>query len=176
MQSLSLYNLGTEHQILFNNLYDHETGEINEEVDAQLGALTATVEKKCTAIGSWIKKIESEKREIEFLKNEILSREKAFDKEINKWQSYLKNNMERCGMTEVKCPYFTIKLKKNPFSTEIYDESLLPEKFMKTREIVKIEVKADKNAIKDEVLKTGVQIPGATVQQNLKLEIITDKL
>lgn len=176
LNQLSLYKLGNEYQQLFSQLYDHETGEINEAVDAQLSALQPVTEKKCIAIGAYIKDLESEKREIEFLKAEIAKREAAYTKEIGKWHTYLQSNMERCGITVVKSPYFTVKLKKNPYSTDIYDEDQIPEKYMKTREIVKVEVKPDKNAIKEEVLKTGVQIPGASVQQKTKLEILTDKL
>jgi hypothetical protein len=34
----------------------------------------------------------------------------------------------------------------------------------------------DKTAIKEEVLRTGIQIPGAKVQQKVKLEILVDKI
>jgi hypothetical protein len=175
-QNLSLYKIASEYQSLFNQLYDPETGEINMEIQAQIDALEPSAEKKCIAVTKWINNMRSDKREIEFLKAEILKREAAYEKEINKWENYLRSNMERLQITEVKCPLFTIRLKKNPYSTDIFDESLIPEKFMRTREIVKTEVKADKNAIKEEVLKTGVQIPGASVQQKTKLEILTDKI
>lgn len=176
MNNLSLYQLGNEYQNLLSQLYDAETGEVNQEVDEALSALSATTEQKCIAITSWIKKLESDKREIEFMKEEILKREAAFNKEINRWQDYLKTNMERCQITEVKCPYFTLKIKKNPYSTDIFDEAQIPERFMREREIVKVERKPDKNAIKEEVLQTGIQIPGAIVQQNTKLQILTDKI
>jgi hypothetical protein len=175
-KSLSLYNLGNDYQHLFSQLYDAETGEVDEVVDAQLSALSTDVQKKCVAVATWIKSMESEQREIEHLKNEILNREAAYKKEISKWHDYLKSNMERCKISEVKCPYFTLKIKKNPFSTEIFDESLLPSKFMVEREVVRIDKKADKNAIKEEVLRTGVQIPGACVQQKTQLQILTDKI
>ena len=176
MNNLSLYQLGTEYQNLFYQLYDHETGEINMDVDAQLAALSKTTEDKCIAVTSWIRKLQAEKREIEFLKEEILKREGAFNKEINRWQDYLKCNMERVGINEVTCPMFTLKIKKNPYSTDIINEELIPERFIKSREIVKFETKPDKNAIKEEVLKTGIQIPGAFVGQKTKLEISIDKI
>lgn len=176
MNNLSLYQLGTEYQSLLSQLYDHETGEVNEEVDAQLNALSTTTEEKCIAVTSWIKRLESDQNQLEKMVEEILSRGLAFTKEINKWKDYLKTNMERCQITEVKCPYFTLKIKKNPYSTDIFDEAQIPERFMRTREIVKVERKADKNAIKEEVLNTGIQIPGAIVQQNTKLQILTDKI
>jgi hypothetical protein len=176
MNNLSLYKIASEYQSLFSQLYDHETGEINMEIQAQIDALEPSAEKKCIAVTQWINSMRGDKREIEFLRSELLKREAAYDEEITWWERYLRTNMERLKITEVQCPYFTIRLKKNPYSTDILDESLIPERFMRTREIIKTEVKPDKNAIKDEVIKTGVQIPGASVQQKTKLEILTDKI
>lgn len=169
--SLSLYNLGNQYQDLLNKLYDHETGEIDQDVENELNQLAPSIEKKCVAVGTWLRKIEADKRELEFVKNEIKNREESLKKEIEKWEKYLKSNMERCKITEVRCPYFTIKLKQNPYSTEIVDEALVPEKYIRKRTIIKTEVKVDKNAIKEEVLKTGVQIEGALVAKKTKLEI-----
>jgi hypothetical protein len=175
-QSLSLYHLGKEYQSLLSQLYDPETGEVNEQIDAELTALSPTIDNKCIAVASWIESMRSEKASIEFMKQQILKREAAYDKEINKALTYLDNNMKKFGIKEIKCPYFTIKIKTNPYSTDIEDESQIPERFMRTRVIEKTEIKPDKNAIKEEVLKTGVQIPGALVQQKTKLEILTDKI
>jgi hypothetical protein len=172
----SLWEVKNEYQNLLSNLYNHETGEVNMEVDAQLSALSTTMEDKCIAVASWVKQMESEKRQIQYMKEEILKREAAYEKEINKTMDYLERNMLDCKISEIKCAYFTLRIKKNPFSTEIHDESQLPEKFMNEREIVKVERKPDKNAIKEEVLRTGAQIPGAHVYQKTKLEILNDKL
>lgn len=172
----SFWEIKNEYQGLLSQLYDHETGEVNQEVDAQLSALSTTAEDKCIAIASWIKQMESEKKQIEYMHQEIMEREAAYDKAIARNLDYLKRNMEDCGISEVKCKYFTLRIKKNPYATDVYDESQVPEQFMRKREIVKLEIKADKNAIKEEVLRTGVQVPGASVQQKTKLEILTDKL
>lgn len=175
-RSLSLYHIGNELQNLLSNLYDQETGEVNMEVDAQISALSTSAKDKCISIASWIKGLESDKKQIEFMKDEILKREAAYNKEIDKRLDYLKRNMESCNMTEIQCPYFTLRIKKNPYSTEVVDASQIPERFIRTREIVKVEKSPDKNAIKEEVLKTGVQVPGASVQQKTKLQILTDEI
>ena len=44
-QSLSLYKIANEYQSLLNQLYDQETGEINEEVQEQIDALEPSAEK-----------------------------------------------------------------------------------------------------------------------------------
>lgn len=172
----SFYDIGSEYLALLPELYNTETGEVNMEIQAQIDALEQDGEKKCIAVSSYIKKLEAEEREIQFMKKEILERESAYHKEIDRMHSYLKTNMLRCGISVVKSRLFTIKLKTNPYSTDIDDESQIPERFMRTREIIKVERKPDKNAIKEEVLKTGIQVPGANVAQKLKIEILTDKL
>jgi hypothetical protein len=176
IQRMSFWEIGNEYSKLLSQLYDPETGEVNMEVDAQLSALSAAKEDKCIAITSWIKKLEAEKKEIEFMKQEVMEREKAYEDAINKNLEYLKRNMEHHGISEVKCKYFTIRIKKNRHSTDVVDESQIPERFMRKKEIVKLEIKADKEAIKEEVLRTGVQVPGAYVHQKTKLEILTDKI
>jgi hypothetical protein len=176
MNNLSLYHLTNEHQRLLSQLYDYETGEVDLEVEAQLSALSDTTEKKCIAIASYMKSIEADKAQLDHFKKELAEREDAYDKKLIQLHDYLKSNMERQKMTEVSCPYFTIKIKKNPMSTDILNEKDIPAHFIKTREIVKVESKPDKNAIKEEVLRTGLQIPGAYVHQKTKLEIITDRL
>lgn len=175
-KELSLYHISQEYQALLSQLYDLETGEVNESVEAQVNALLPAVEAKCIAVVHWIKKLESEKREIEFMKTEIQKREEAYNKEIDHYQEYVKKNMEFNGFTKVSCPYFTINIKKNRHSTDVFDEFQVPSRFLKTREIVKVETKPDKEAIKEEVLRTGIQVPGAKVEQKTKLEILINKI
>ncbi len=175
-QKITLWEIGSEYQKLLPQLFDQETGEINELVEQKLNQISGSAEEKCKAVANWIKSIEHEKKQIEMMKEEILRREKAYDHEIEQKLLYLKINMERCEIKEIKCPYFTVKIKTNPYSTEILNEGEIPEKFMRTREIVKTEIKPDKNAIKEEVLRTGEQIAGAYVSQKTKLEINIDKI
>lgn len=175
-QNISLWQLANEHQRLFSQLYNEETGEIDMEIQAQLDVLEPSTEKKCIAIQSWVNKLESEDRELDILIDQIGKRKSAYSKEIKKMSDYLYNNMKRCGIKEIRCPLFKLRIKVNPYSTEIFEETQIPKQFMKTREIVKTETKPDKNAIKEEVLKTGIQVPGAFVQQKEKLEISLTKI
>lgn len=175
-KNLTLWQLTSEHQKLLNELYDHETGEINEITQAKLDALEPNIEKKCIAVSQYIRKMESDAKELDRLIEEIENRREAYAREVSKYEKYLEFNMKKQGISEIKCPYFTIRIKKNPYSTDIINEDLIPEKFMKTKEIVKVEVKPDKVAIKEEVLKTGEQVPGAYVFQKEKLEILTSKI
>lgn len=175
-KELSLYHLGAKFQELLSQLSDPETGEVNVEKEAELNALFPSVEKKCIGVVQWIKKLEADQRELSFLKRELEQRQAAYDKEISRKEDYLITNMQRCQITEINCPQFTIKLRKNQPSTDIINLDDIPARFLKTKEVVKTETKPDKNAIKEEVLQTGIQVPGASVQQKLRIEISVDKL
>lgn len=175
-KNLSLYQLGNEYQKLLADLYDLDTGEVNKEVEQQLNELAPTTEKKCIAVASYMKRLENDKKEVESLIQELQDRLAAYKEEITKWKDYLQTNMERCQINEIKCPYFTLKLSKNPYGTDIIDEAQIPEKFMNVREVVKTEIKPNRNAIIEEFLRTGIQVPGAIVRQKTKLKISIDKL
>jgi len=176
MKNLSLWEIKKEHHQLLSQLYDYETGEINEEADRQLKSLAITIEEKCIALTNWVKKLEAERNQIAYMKKEILEREAAYDREIEKRMDYLKSNMESLAIHEIRCPYFTVHIKKNPYGTEIIDESKIPPEFMRTRQIIKSETKPDKNAIKEKVLATGIQIEGARVSQKKELKISLNKI
>jgi rRNA maturation protein Rpf1 len=174
--NMSLWQLTTEHQKLLSELYDHDTGEVNEIVQAKLNDLEPTIEKKCVSVTKYINHLEFELNELETMRQQIDERQSAYLKEIKRYRNYLEINMEKQGIKKVSCPYFTIKLSKNPYSVEIINEDLIPSHFMKTREIIRTETKPDKTAIKEHVLQDGEQVPGAYVHQKNKLEIVIDKL
>ena len=120
--------------------------------------------------------MESERKQIDEMQRELFDRAAAYEREIERKQNYLLENMMRCKIKEISCPYFTLRVKTNPYSTDVYDEKLIPENFMRTRLITKAEIKPDKEAIKKYVLKTNEQVPGATVLQKTKLQILIDKI
>ena len=84
--------------------------------------------------------------------------------------------MEYAGIDKIECPYFTVRIKTNPYSTDILDESLIPKDLINYKVIEKVEAKPDKTRIKEQVLKTGIQVPGACVAKKTQLKIEIDKI
>ncbi len=175
-KELTLWSLTNEHRELLSRLYDYETGEVNEEVQAQINALEPDITDKCIAVNKWISKLEKDQLALEKLEEEVKLRKEAFKKEIKFYKEYLQKGMEENNIMSITCPYFTIKLIKNPTSTEIIDESLLPEQFFNYKEIIKTEKKPDKVKIKEHVLRTQEQVPGAHVGQKNRVEVLIDKI
>lgn len=170
-KNLSFYKLNEKYSELLSQLYDFETGEINTEIDAQLKSLTPSIEGRCVAVANYIRSIESDKREIAYLKSELEERERKLSARVNKMEEDLIANMQRYELQKVECPYFTIKLRKNPLSAEIINMDLIPKEFIRKRTVIKEEVKPDKAAISKSFVETGEQVPGTFVSQKIKLEI-----
>jgi ArsR family metal-binding transcriptional regulator len=163
---MKLFELSAQYQQLIEETFDVETGEINEQALANLDQLKVDVKEKSIAIASYIKNIDAEKKAIEEAKKAMAEREARLERRVTSLTSYLKTNMERCGINEISCAYFAIKLKNCPVSVDIQNEDLIPSEFKKTKEVISV----DKIKIKEGIL-AGHEIPGASLKQNTRLEI-----
>jgi hypothetical protein len=163
---MNLYHISNEYQLLLEQIYDAETGEILPQVLDKLDDITTKIEDKAIAVAAYIKNLDAEREAIEKAKRSMAEREARLDKRADYLTQYLQTNMERCGITEIKCPEFVIKLKKCPWSTDIIDEDSIPDDYKHVKQVVTV----DKVRIKDELL-SGVVIPGVQLRQNNRLEI-----
>lgn len=92
----------------------------------------------------------------------------ALARRIDWLEQYLKSNMERCGITEIKANdgSFTAKLTKGRASVVVEDES----KFLDDSPFVKWERSISKTAIKEAIDK-GELVEGARLEQSPSLRI-----
>lgn len=161
---MSLFDIASQYTHLLEQVFEEEN--INETALVQLNEIKESVEQKSIAVASYIKNIDAERKAIEEAKAEMDRREKSLQKRVDYLTNYLKDNMERCAITEIKCPYFQIKLKKCPVSVDVYDEDVLTEDYKKT----KIVVNVDKAKLREEMM-AGVVVEGARLKQNTRIEI-----
>jgi len=162
--SLRLYEIADQYQFLLQDLYDEETGVVNETALAKLEALNEPFETKCINVTRVFKQIDAEREAIEKERKAMAAREKALQNQVNGLKNYLLSNMDRCMINEIKCPQFVIKLQNNPPSVDPYDKSLIPDEYKK------ISIEYDIQKIKDD-LKNGVDIPGARLVQGKSIRI-----
>lgn len=162
---MNLYQISADYAQILDHLYDEE-GNVNQNEMAKLEDTKLEMDKKAIAVASYIKNLDAERRAIDDAKKDMSDRERRYKKRIEDLEGYLLSNMERCGIDHIKSPHFDIKLKKCPTSVDIYDESVLPDEYKRT----KTETLPDKVKIKEEML-AGVVIPGASIKNNLRLEI-----
>lgn len=165
---MNLYAIANEYQALLSQTFDPETGEVNEGAMIALDTIKDDIKDKGIAIASYIKNLEAERKAIEEAKKAMAEREARLDRRADYLAEYLKSNMERCGISVISSPYFEVKIKKNPVSVHIFDESALPSEYV--REKVVTTRSPDKALIK-EALQAGVELQCATLKQTTRLEI-----
>lgn len=159
-----LYEISIEYQEFINSIDDCE--EFTEQHLATLSAIQGDLKEKAINIGSYIKNIDAEYQAINMAIADMEKRQEKILKKANKLREYLKTNLEQCEIREVKSPYFDIKIKNNPLSVDIFDESLIPSEYKE--EIVLNRI--DKRRLSD-ALKNNFTIPGASLAQKTRLEI-----
>lgn len=163
---MRLYEIANEYQLLLDQSINPETGEVNETALACLENIVDNVKNKSIAVASYIKNIEADEIAIDAAISRMQDRKNQITKKVESLITYLQTNMERCGINEISCPYFVIKLKKCPVSVDVIDEASIPDDYKKKKEVISI----DKLKIKEE-LNNGVVIPGVTLKQNMRLDI-----
>jgi len=163
---MKLYEITNQYLELLNNISDKETGEIDENALVWLNDFKDDIKTKSISIASFIKNMEAERDAISDAVKAMEVREDRLRDKINYLGQYLKVNMERCEINEISCPYFAIKLKKCPVSVDIINEEFIPEEYIKRKEVISI----DKIKLKND-LQSGLEITGASLKNNNRLEI-----
>jgi hypothetical protein len=162
---IPLYKLSEEYEFLIQNLYNEETGELDEVALKELDKLNDTIENKCINVTRFFTSIKATYEAIKAEKERLSKREKTFKKQVEWVKEYLKLNMERCNIKKIECPEFSISLRKNQDSLFINNEDLIPSEYEKPqkRELDNAKIKAD--------LQNGVVIPGAFLVKNNSVQI-----
>lgn len=121
---------------------------------------------------------------LEYVARGALAHNAAIDAEIARLQAlkagrekvaqglrdYLKDNMERAGIEKIECPMFKISIRKNPPAVELLDSASLPAEYWTTPEPKPPVAAPDKAAIK-KALQAGIDVAGARLIQNTRLEV-----
>jgi hypothetical protein len=162
---MSLYKIANEYQGYFDAINGLE--EVTQDDLDYLNNIGESLEDKAIAVASYIKNIEAEKDAINAARQGMAYREIKLDRKISSLMDYLKDSLEKCKIAEIsKSPYFTIKIKKCPVSVSVTDETLLPADYLKVKEVTSV----DKIKLGND-LKSGVEVKGAELKQNTRLEI-----
>ncbi len=165
MKSMTLYEISDKYQFLLHEMYNHETGEVNENVLAKLNELADSAENKCINIVKIWEEFNKEIAAIKEAKERMAKREKAFKNQVDRLKEYLQTNMERCEIKKIECPEFVIGLQKNPPSVDVLNEDEVPHDYDKCpkRELDISKIKQD--------LQNGVVIPGVRLVQRNSVRI-----
>jgi Siphovirus Gp157 len=163
---MNLYEISNEYQELLEEKFNPETGEVLPLELDRLDKMAVKFEDKVVAVASYIRNLDAEREAIEKAREAMARREERLEDRVHWLTDYLRTNMEKCGISEIKSPFFVIKMKKCPLSVNITDKNIIPEDCKKTSETVSI----DKLKIRDRIL-AGIHVPGAELGRNNRIEI-----
>ena len=141
-------------------LIDEETGELVSVAQA-LDALRMEREAKLENVACWVKNLSAEADAIREEENRLVKRRKAAETKAANLKSWLLAAMTReDGTTDkLKTGRVAVSVKRNPPSTVVDDEEMLPWEYKTVKQIVA----QDKAAIKAAIL-AGEEVPGAHLE------------
>ena len=162
----SLYQLTNEFQLIQNKLLESDFDEqtIADTLEGASGDLAA----KSLNVAMFIRNLEASAEAIKQAEKAMSDRRKSIENKAESIRKYLKDNMQRCGITKIESPYFALTIKKNPSSVVIDDAGAIPSELY-----VYPDAPApypDKKAISDQI-KAGNVVNGAHLEQAERLEI-----
>lgn len=164
MTTLTLYELVDEYRSASERMMDLEFDEatITDTLEGLSGDLTT----KMNNIAQMTRNFDSAVDAIKEAEKKMKQRRDSISKRAEWLHFYLKSNMERAGIKKIESPFFTISIRDNPPSVDIFDHTILPDEYQRI-ETVKT---PDKTMIKDSI-KSGKEVPGAKLSHSTRLDI-----
>ena len=156
---MNLYELSLAFQNVQNMDLDPEV------MQDTLDSIEDAIENKAENIAKLIQNLNADVASFKAEEERLKGKRQTAERKIEWLKSYLENNMRLTGKTKFKSGMFNFAIQKNPASVNITDERIIPEDFL-IPQLPKI----DKTSLK-ELLKNGVEIPGAELKQTESLRI-----
>lgn len=157
MSNLSLYNITDRFVEIMDKVQE---GEITEEQYNELGQeLAIALQNKSIGIIGYVQNEEALIDAVDVQIKRLQDLKKQKTNNLDKFKQYVKENMEKLGITKLETEIGKMSIVKNPLSIEIENEDEIPFEFKQEVMTVKI----DKTAIKNYFKETGEIVPGARV-------------
>lgn len=157
MSNLSLYNITNKFVELMDKVQE---GTITEEEYNQLGEeLAIQLQQKGSNIIGYTKNIELTISAMKEEENRIADDRKMLESKLDKFKQYVKENMEKLGITKMDTELGTLSIAKNPISVEIENEEEIPLEY----KLEVVTTKIDKTAIKNHFKETGEIVAGTKI-------------
>lgn len=166
MTGISLYQIAAEHRQMVERLMDCQDDA--QAVADTISAESYPLEIKAQNVAYAIRNLEATAQAIKDAEKQMADRRRAMENRAQHIRDYLQTCLEIAGVQKVECPHFALSIKNNPPSVDVFEPKLIPAEYMKTPEPPPPVV--DKAAIK-EAIKSGKEVPGATLVQGKRLDI-----
>lgn len=168
--TMELYEIADDYRAIASMLEDADQNDpaameavsnALEQVGGELSAKALSVVRVITNHDSDVAALDTEIARLMARKKSIAARREWLD-------GYLLNNMQLSGISEIKCPAFTIRLRENPPSVVVTDDAAIPAKYMRVPPPPM--AAPDKAEIKRALL-AGLEIPGCKLDRKIRVEI-----
>lgn len=160
---------GSKLEEMIENSINWETGEVDEnynkltDLKDEINALVVNKGKDLIYVlrkqDNYAEAIDEEIKRLQALK-------KSYTKKKENLSNYIKMCMIANNIKAIETPVGKLSIVNNAESVEIYDESLIDKKFIKT----KVEETISKTDIKN-AIKNGEEVQGARLVRNTRLAI-----
>ena len=164
MNNFSLYEITSGFPALMEN--EEITEEDKKKIEDEL---TVLLQQKSQNIIGYTKNIELTINAMKEEEKRIADNRKVLENKMTRFKDYVKECMERNGITKIETGLGTLSIAKSPASVEIINEDEVPSEFK--QEVVT--VKIDKTKIKNNFKETG-EIPAGvnivTTNTNLRIK------
>lgn len=161
----NLYELTNEYKAISDKLHDADLDE--QTIADTLESIGGDLQDKAVNVAKFFRNMESMADQIKHAESQMAERRKAIEKRAASLKAYLKDNMERAGITKIECPFFVVSIAQNPASVQIDDESLIPDDYMRE---IPATFAPDKKLMKS-AMDEGYTIPGARLTHGTSLRI-----
>ena len=158
----SLFEINEQIEMLTEKLIDEDTGEINEDVMAELEALEMDREDKIEGCGLMMKQLAAEVAAINEEIKALKARANAKANRHDRIGEYVKATLKGKPFERARV---SMRFRKS-VKVEITDETLVPDewcKFETTRTPMKTEIK--------KALKNDEAVPGCVLVENMNLQV-----
>lgn len=156
---MNLYELSLSFQEVQNMDLDPEI------MKDTLDSIEDAIENKAENIAKLVRNLESDVSAYKEEEDRLKTKRQATENKVKWLKTYLEDNMKLTGKTKFKSGMFNFSIQKNPASVNITDEQIIPEEFL-----IQQPPKVDKTSLK-EILKRGIEVPGAELKQTEGLRI-----
>ena len=168
MKNVSLFEVTSTYNNALAAMYDMEVEGL---IDAQtfldtMEGLEGELTEKAKNVAAYIRNTKAMAAQIKDAEADMAKRRRSLENHAEGLQNYLLTNMVASGITEIKSPWFDLKVKKTPAAVKIVVGTELPSEFM----TVKTTEAPNKTALKA-AMKAGQEINGVSLVSGQRLEI-----
>ena len=146
------------------DIINYETGEVTT-IDRKLDELELDLKTKLDNIGCYIKNLTSDIEAIRAEEKALAERRRVKENQLERLKNYLADNMKVAGYDKFESARCVLSFRTSK-KVVIQDGAVIPEAFLKRKEIVE----PDKKALTD-ALKEGALFDGITLEESKNLQI-----